>query len=329
MRLAHRRSTMREPVARKYIVSPHEREKGRLRKGRPLRPREIAAVVVRAAMRATAVLADGLRFSTEYAEIQTGTQADTSPLALAQAWVHSQSRPETGMSDRLRLLPAHEYRRERWRNGLGWTREIHRQPMSDVSDYVSSDANEVQAETTNADWLWRLSIAEVEHPAAFSAFPGIDRELVLLRGNGMRLCFDDGETVTLDPPHGRYRFPGERPLRGEPIDGITHDFNLMWRRDRIEAELWHRPLVGSMVLFAEPGDHWVVHVLSGRANAADGARILSASIADTFLLHAADARMRVALDGGGEVLVIRLRARRSVDAGSTDTDSISTRSISL
>ena len=215
------------------------------------------------------------------------------------------------MPNRLRLLPAHEYRRERWRNDLGWTREIHRQPMPDADP-----------EAIDADWLWRLSIAEVEQAAAFSAFPGIDRELVLLRGNGMRLCFDDGEMIALDPPHGRYRFSGERPLCGEPIDGITHDFNLMWRRDRIEADLWHRPLVGSMVLFAEPGDHWAVHVLSGRANAADGARILSASIADTVLLHADDARMRVALDGGGEVLVIRLRARRTLDSASTDADSI-------
>ncbi len=211
------------------------------------------------------------------------------------------------MPNRLRLLPAHEYRRERWRNGLGWTREIHRQPMPDA-----------EFEAAGADWLWRLSIAEVEQAAAFSAFPGIDRELVLLRGNGMRLCFDDGETIALDPPHGRYRFSGERPLRGEPIDGITHDFNLMWRRDCIEADLWHRPLVGLMVLFAAPGDHWVVHVLSGRANAADGACTLSAGISDTFLLRADDARMRVALDGAGELLIIRLRARRSMGTGSTD-----------
>ncbi len=202
------------------------------------------------------------------------------------------------MSDRLRLLPAHEYRRERWRNGLGWTREIHRQPIPDAAH-------------GDDEWLWRLSIAEVEQDAAFSAFPGIDRELVLLRGNGMRLRFDDGETIHLDPPHGRHRFSGERPLRGEPIDGPTHDFNLMWRRDRIDADLWHRPLVGSMVLFVEPGEHWAVHVLAGRAHAVDGDHALTAGIADTLLLQADDRRTRFALDGGGEALVIRLRPRGS------------------
>jgi environmental stress-induced protein Ves len=63
-------------------------------------------------------------------------------------------------------LPANEYRRERWRNQLGWTREIYRQPQDD------------------ADWSWRASIAEVDRDAPFSAFPGCDRELVLLAGDG-------------------------------------------------------------------------------------------------------------------------------------------------
>ncbi|MCC7247072.1 MAG: HutD family protein, partial [Lysobacter sp.] len=158
-------------------------------------------------------------------------------------------------------------------------------------------------------WLWRLSIAEVEQEAVFSAFPGIERELILLRGNGMRLRFDDGETVLLDPPHGRHRFSGERPLRGEPVDGPTHDFNVMWCRDRIDAAVWHRPLVGSMVLFVEPGEHWAIHVLAGQAEAASAAHGSSAAAADTLLLRADATRSRFVLEGGGEALVIRFRAR--------------------
>lgn len=69
-----------------------------------------------------------------------------------------------------RVIPATEYRRERWRNQLGWTREILRLGDADA-------------------WSLRLSIAEIEQDAVFSAFPGIDRELVLLHGNGMRLQF--------------------------------------------------------------------------------------------------------------------------------------------
>lgn len=195
------------------------------------------------------------------------------------------------MSDRLHLIPAHEYRRERWRNGLGWTREILRSPE------------------VGEDWDWRLSIAEIECDGPFSSFPGIDRELVLLHGCGVRLRFDDGLVREVEPPHGRVRFAGERVVSGELIDGTTHDFNLMWRRDRIDAELWHRPLVGSMVLFVEPGEQWAVHVLSGHALAIDGMNRIDASLGDTFVLSAVSARARYALDGGGELLIIRIRRK--------------------
>ena len=193
------------------------------------------------------------------------------------------------MSARLRLIPAHDYRRERWRNGFGWTREILKCP--EAAD----------------DWDWRLSIAEIERDGPFSTFDGVDRELVLLHGNGVRLRFDDGEVRDVEPPHGRVRFAGECAVSGELIDGTTHDFNLMWRRERIDAHLWHRPLVGSMVLFVEPGETWAVHVLSGRTDAADGSDRVAASMGDTLLLTATAGRARFALDGGGEVLVIRLR----------------------
>lgn len=191
----------------------------------------------------------------------------------------------------LRLIPAHEYRRARWRNGSGWTREILRSPG------------------TGDDWDWRMSIAEIECDGPFSIFPGVERELVLLHGHGVRLRFDDGEVREVEPPHGRMRFAGERNASGELIDGPTHDFNLMWRRDRIDADLWHRPLVGSMVLFVEPGEQWAVHVLSGRAQASDGNDHEIAAMGDTLLFFGSSTRARFALDGGGEVLVIRLRPR--------------------
>ena len=188
---------------------------------------------------------------------------------------------------RSRVIPANEYRRVRWRNGQGWTREIH-------------------AEGEAEDWSWRLSIAEIEHDAAFSLFPGVERELMLLSGNGLRLRFDDGDCVELNPPHDRHRFAGERPLTGELIDGITHDFNLMWRRDRTRAETWHRPLVGPMVIFVDPGSTWVVHLVAGQArfDATSGLPALEAG--DTALLEAGDERRRYVLDGGGEALLIRL-----------------------
>ena len=57
----------------------------------------------------------------------------------------------------------------------------------------------------------------------------------------------------------------ERALTGELLDGPTHDFNLMWRRDRFEATLWNRPLVGPMVVFVDPNATWAIHLMGGRA----------------------------------------------------------------
>ena len=195
------------------------------------------------------------------------------------------------ISDRSRVLPAHLYRRERWKNERGWTREIARSPGLGA-------------------WNWRLSIAEIEEDAPFSRFDGIERELVLLSGNGLRLRFDDGAVDELLPPHDRVRFAGERGVQGELIDGPTQDFNLMWRRDAIDAQLWHRPLVGPMVMFVEPGSVWAVHLFAGQARFADASGLPALATADTALLVAPGAaRERFVLDGGGEVLLVRLQQR--------------------
>ncbi|WP_242110846.1 HutD/Ves family protein [Luteimonas aquatica] len=187
-----------------------------------------------------------------------------------------------------RVIPASAYRRERWRNGLGWTREIHAQASAD-----------------GEGWDWRLSIAEIEQDAAFSAFPGVDRELVLLAGNGLRLRFDEGELHALSPPHGRLRFAGERGVVGELVDGPTRDFNLMWRRAACAADLHHRPLVGPMVFFAEPETTWALHLLAGEARFESAPALPPLRAGDTALL-AESSRTRFLLEGGGELLAIRI-----------------------
>lgn len=185
------------------------------------------------------------------------------------------------------ILRVRDYARMRWKNGAGWTSEILRVPDQE-------------------SWDWRLSIAEIEADAPFSAFPGVDRELVLLSGNGLRLRFEDGDVHDLLPPHDKLRFAGERAAFGELIEGPTRDFNLMWKRDAVDAHLWHRPLAGTMVLFVDPGDTWAIHVLAGQARFADASGLGELAPADTAILVAGEVRRRYVLDGGGEVLLIRI-----------------------
>jgi len=188
----------------------------------------------------------------------------------------------------IQLIPANEYQRTRWKNGLGWTREITRHPAQ------------------GDQWDWRLSIAEVDKDGPFSAFENIDRELVLLSGEGMCLNFADGESVTLNPPHDSLRFAGERELNAELISGPTQDFNVMWQRDRFHVLVLHRPLVGPMVFFSEKDVTWAIYMLSGVAQFKDQSVPMPLQQGDSALLLPDETGGRLILDGGGEVLLVKL-----------------------
>jgi hypothetical protein len=185
----------------------------------------------------------------------------------------------------IELLPAATHRRERWKNGGGWTREILRAPA-------------------DGDWDWRVSVADVGSDGPFSPFPGCEREIVLVSGMGMDLHFADGAAHRLEPPHGRLRFAGERPLTALLVDGPTVDFNLIWKRAVVDAQLLHRPIVGSMLFFGEPGVTWVVYVLAGQVRTRAGA--LDVGDAARLVVPAGE---RLVIEGGGEVLLVKLVTR--------------------
>jgi environmental stress-induced protein Ves len=111
-----------------------------------------------------------------------------------------------------------------WKNGLGRTREIAVQPSA----------------AGTGDFLWRVSIAEVDSAAPFSSFPGIDRQIVLLDGAGFTMTLDDGCTHALTTPFVPFAFPGEAKVSVALADGPTRDFNLMLRRSRVRGgiEAW-------------------------------------------------------------------------------------------
>lgn len=111
-----------------------------------------------------------------------------------------------------------------WKNGLGRTREIAVHPPEAGMD----------------DFLWRVSVAEVDSAAPFSSFPGIDRVIVLLDGAGFAMTLDDVRTHALTVPHAPFAFPGEAKVTVALAGGPTRDFNLMLRRGRVRGcvEVW-------------------------------------------------------------------------------------------
>lgn len=109
-----------------------------------------------------------------------------------------------------------------WKNGAGLTREIAIGPRG----------------AGNADFDWRISLAEVAGDAPFSAFPGIDRCITLLRGAGMRLASIDGSVDhRLDQELAPFHFSGDLALNASLLHGGCSDFNVMTRRGVWRAEV--------------------------------------------------------------------------------------------
>lgn len=101
-----------------------------------------------------------------------------------------------------------------WKNGLGITREIVVEPPGASTD----------------EFLWRASIAEVDTASPFSVFPGIDRTIVLLDGDGFTMTLDDTRVHALTTPCVPFAFAGESRVEVALAGGATRDFNLMVRR---------------------------------------------------------------------------------------------------
>ncbi|RZL95619.1 MAG: HutD family protein [Variovorax sp.] len=109
-----------------------------------------------------------------------------------------------------------------WKNGGGTTREIASWPPGAALD----------------DFGWRVSIATIATAGPFSAFAGVDRSIMLLDGDGVRLRSADGAVDhRLDVPHRPFAFSGDAPIDCTLLGGASSDFNVMTRRGRWRAEV--------------------------------------------------------------------------------------------
>lgn len=138
-----------------------------------------------------------------------------------------------------------------WRNGGGETREIISYPPG------------------RSDFDWRISIATIAQDGPFSAFPGIDRSITLLSGDGVYLQalpdIDHALTVTGEP----FSFSGDIALSARLAGGVTTDFNVMTRRTVCAARVV--PVRESLYLSLEKGG--VIYVISGIWQRQDGTLI--------------------------------------------------------
>jgi environmental stress-induced protein Ves len=183
----------------------------------------------------------------------------------------------------VRQFSNHEYRRMRWKNGLGWTSEILVDPPE-------------------GEWSVRISIAEVDADSEFSRFPGIDRSLLVLDGAGMVLDVEGQGSTTLTADGPPLAFPGDVATSSRLVAGPTRDFNVMTRRGVVSHTLRRQALAGSMVLECAPASSLLIYSIDGDVTLDE----LALAPGDSALVDDRDTRAMVTLGGTSTVLVVEL-----------------------
>lgn len=117
----------------------------------------------------------------------------------------------------IKLIKKADYVQMPWKNGQGLTAQI---------DIFPADAV-----FPGNDFLWRLSSATVHAASPFSQFPGCDRYLSILKGDGLFL------NKKILGSKEIYYFHGEEEIHGKLINNTVLDLGLIFRRDSVRATM--------------------------------------------------------------------------------------------
>lgn len=122
----------------------------------------------------------------------------------------------------LRILRPDSFRVMPWKNGGGTTTELLILP---------------EGATVAGGFDLRLSRAQVASSGPFSPFPGCDRTLLLLQGEGLRVALEDRDGLALERPFEPVVFSGDVPASGHLAAGPCEDFNVITRRRALTHHL--------------------------------------------------------------------------------------------
>ena len=182
-----------------------------------------------------------------------------------------------------------------WKNGGGSTRELACWPPATA------------AAGGMDSFGWRVSVATIAAPGPFSAFAGVDRQIMLLGGDGVQLT-SSGWQHTLAERWQPFAFSGDEAVDCTMLGGISTDFNLMLRRG-----VWQGTL---QVLRSEPPPTGagLCMVLQGQwqaEQAGQAARVLMEG-QGAWWLDAASPRLQPVRDPGSAEPVLAFVALKRV-----------------
>jgi environmental stress-induced protein Ves len=175
-----------------------------------------------------------------------------------------------------------------WKNGGGLTTEI------------ASGA----ARADDQAWSWRISVADVGATGAFSAFPGIDRTIAVVHGNGMDLQFEDGRMVPLEL-NQPVDFDGDAIVTGILRGEAIRDFNVMVDRRYYCATLRVIRGSGEVSPATSAGSVVVIHMLDGACTARTASAEETLSVEETMICEGV-ADISVSIPAGARAAIVVL-----------------------
>ena len=174
-----------------------------------------------------------------------------------------------------------------WKNGGGETTEIAVSPEGASID----------------DFDWRVSMARVVADGPFSVFPGIDRTLAILEGQGIGLDIEGRGALTLTKATQPATFPADAPTSCRLIAGPILDLNVMSRRDRVSHSIGILSVEGPMKFSADARDTLVL-CLDGIVDFVSDAGLERLSRFDCIAASASSGGLRLDATAPARVAVI-------------------------
>jgi environmental stress-induced protein Ves len=189
-----------------------------------------------------------------------------------------------------RIIRNEDLVRVPWKNGGGTTAEVAAFPEGSSFDTFG----------------WRISMADVASDGPFSVFPGVDRTLIVVEGDGIELDVE-GIAYPLDRNAPKLSFSGDDMTAGRLLSGPIRDLNVMTRRGQFRHRT--RFVESGVALLSDDTATAFLVALDGPFDVTLGSTIHSLHVLDTLMLEAT--QDLILLSGTGRAILIEIASDAS------------------